>query len=151
MSPQHMSDDLCLDYLTGELPVDKRQSFEHHLGECSLCRQSVKEYRTILRSGVRLVADEAVDDPTLGPVLWDFEEGEKRLYVAIETETGTRVPFEHLKDGTRPFPPKTSGESTRPIGGRCLFDSRTRSWNLHLQDRLEASSTATSGSRTIKE
>ena len=56
MSPQHMSDDLCLDYVTGELPVDERQSFEDHLGECSLCRQSVKEYRTILRSGVPLVA-----------------------------------------------------------------------------------------------
>ncbi len=28
MSPQHLTDDLCLDYLTGELPVDERQSFE---------------------------------------------------------------------------------------------------------------------------
>src|SRR5260370_41439688 len=100
MSPQHMSDDLCLDYLTGELPVDERQSFEDHLGECSLCRQSVKEYRTILRSAVPLVANEAVDDLTLGPVSWDFEEGEKRLYAAIETRAGTRGPLEHLQDGT---------------------------------------------------
>ena len=99
-----MSDDLCLDYLTGELPVDKRQSFEHHLGECSLCRQSVKEYRTILRSGVRLVADEAVDDPTLGPVLWDFEEGEKRLYAAIEIHAGTRDLFENVTADTKPLP-----------------------------------------------
>jgi hypothetical protein len=111
MSPQHMSDDLCLDYLTGELSVDERQSFEDHLGECSLCQQSVKEYRTILRSAVPLVANEAVDDLTLGPVSWDFEVGEKRLYAAIETQGGTRGPLEHLPDGTRHVPGKTSEES----------------------------------------
>src|SRR5258707_10016837 len=100
MSPQHLNDDLCLDYLTGELPVDERQSFEEHLGECSLCRQSVKEYRTILRSGVPLVADEAVDDLTLD-VPWSIEEGEKRLCAAIETQAETRGPFEHLKERTK--------------------------------------------------
>ncbi len=108
MSPQHMSDDLCLDYLTGELPVDERQSFEDHLGECSLCRQSVKEYRTILRSGVALVADEAVDDLTVGSVPWSIAEGEKELCAAIETQAGTRGPFEHLKDRTKLLPRKPS-------------------------------------------
>ena len=107
MSPQHPSDDLYLDYLTGELPVDERQSFEEHLGECSLCRQTVKEYRTILRSGVPVVADEAIDDLTLDSVPWPIEEGEKRLYAAIDTQAGTRGPFEHLKEGTRPLPRKT--------------------------------------------
>src|SRR5207247_6454450 len=109
MSPQHMSDDLCLDYLTGELPVDERQSFEDHLGECSLCRQSVNEYRTILRSGVLLVADEAVDDLTLDSVPWSIEEGEKRLYAAIEPQDGTRSPVENGRDETRPLQGKTSG------------------------------------------
>jgi len=108
MSPQHLSDDLCLDYLTGEFPVDERQSFEDHLGECSQCRQSVKEYRTILRSGVPLVADEAVDDLTLDSVPWSFEEGTKRLYAAIETQARTRGSFEDLKDGAKPLPRKTS-------------------------------------------
>ncbi len=109
MSSQHLSYDLCLDYVTGELSVDERQSFEGHLGECSQCRQSVKEYRTILRSGVPLVADDAVDDLTLDSVPWSIEEGEKRLYAGIETQAGTRGPFEHAMDGTGPLPRKTSG------------------------------------------
>jgi len=108
MSSQHLSDDLCLDYVTGELSVDERQSFEGHLGECSQCRQSVKEYRTILRSGVPLVADDAVDDLTLDSVPWSIEEGEKRLYAAIETQARTRGSFEDLKDGAKPLPRKTS-------------------------------------------
>src|SRR6266568_56765 len=97
MSSQHLSDDLCLDYLTGELPVDERQSFEDHLGECSLCQRSVKEYRTILRSAVPLVANEAVDDLTLGSVTLSIEEGEKRLYAAIERQAGTGGPLKIAK------------------------------------------------------
>jgi len=108
MSSQHLSDDLCLDYLSGELSVDERQSFEGHLGECSQCRQSVKEHRTILRSGVPLVADDAVDDLTLDSVPWSIEEGEKRLYAAIETQARTRGSFEDFKDGAKPLPRKTS-------------------------------------------
>jgi hypothetical protein len=108
MSSQHLSDDLCLDYLTGELPVDETKFFEDHLGECRECRQSVEEYRTILRSGLQLVADEAIDDLTLDSVPWSIEEGEKRLCAAIETQAETRSPFEYAKDGTRPLPRKAS-------------------------------------------
>src|SRR5260370_3446263 len=110
MTP-HLSEDLCLDYLTGELAVDETKSFKDHLGECPACRQSVEEYRIMLRSAVPLVAHEDVGDVTLGPVRWDFEEGEKRLYAAIETQAGTRCPFEHLKDETRPLARKTSEAS----------------------------------------
>src|SRR5260370_18801865 len=110
MTP-HLSEDLCLDYLTGELAVDETKSFKDHLGECPHCRQSVEEYRIILRSAVPLVANEAVDDLTLGPVRWDFEEGEKSLYAAIETQPGTRGPFEHLTDETRPLPRQPSEAS----------------------------------------
>ncbi len=129
MSPQHLNDDLCLDYLTGELPVDERQSFEEHLGECSLCRQSVKEYRTILRSGVPLVADEAVDDLTLD-VPWSIEEGEKRLCAAIETQAETRGPFEHLKERTKLLQRKHSKVGS----GNFLLPS-----NLHVQLAAAAS------------
>ncbi len=108
MSSKHLSDDLCLDYLTGELPVDETKSFEDHLGECPQCRQSVVEYRTILRSGLSLIPDEAVDDLTLDSVPWSIEEGEKRLYAATETQAGTRDPSEYVKSGTRSLPRKTS-------------------------------------------
>jgi len=109
MSSQHLSDDLCLDYVTGELPVDETKSFEDHLGECPRCRQSVEEYRTILRSGLSLIPDEVIDDLTLDSLPWSIEEGEKRLYAAVETQAGTRGPFENVKSGTRPLPRKTSG------------------------------------------
>ncbi len=106
MSSQHLSDDVCLDYLTGELRVDETQSFEDHLGECPQCRQSVEQYRTILRSGLLLIPDEAVDDLILDSVPWSIEEGEKRLYAAIETEAGTTGPFEHAKGWMTLLPPK---------------------------------------------
>jgi anti-sigma factor RsiW len=108
MNSQHLTDDLCLDYLTGELPVDERQSFEDHLGECPQCRQRVEEYRTILRRGPSLIADKAVDDLTLVSVPWSIEEGEKRLYAAIETQFGTRVPFGHTRHRTKLLPSNLS-------------------------------------------
>lgn len=97
MSALHVTDELCLDYLTGELPVDERQFLEGHLDECSKCRQSVEEYRTILRSGASVLASEAFEDLPLGSVPWSIEEGQKRLYAAIATEAGARGPFEQLK------------------------------------------------------
>ena len=104
MSSQHLTDDLCLDYLTGELPVDERQSFEDHLDECSQCRRSVEEYQTILRSGLSRIADEVVDNLALRSVPWSIEEGEKRLYAAIQSQAGTRGPFEHAKDSRKLLP-----------------------------------------------
>src|SRR6266567_7745630 len=108
MSSQHLSDDVCLDYLTGELRVDETKSFEDHLGECPQCRQSIEEYRTILRSGLSLIPDEAVDDLTLDSVPWSIEEGEKRLYAAVDTQAGTSGPFEDVRDRTKPLPRGTS-------------------------------------------
>ena len=104
MSPQHLTDDLCLDYLTGELPVDERQSFEDHLDECPQCRRSVEEYQTILRSGLSVVADKVVDGLASRSVPWSIEQGEKRLYAAIQSQAGTRGPFEHAKDSTKLLP-----------------------------------------------
>src|SRR5260370_30595343 len=95
-----------MDYLNGELPVDETISFDDLLGESCQCRQSVKDYRTILRGGLSLIPDEVVDDLTLDSVPWSIEEGEKRLYAAIETQAGTRDPFEHAKDRMTLLPPK---------------------------------------------
>ena len=102
MSPLHLSDDLCLDYLSSELSVEETKSLEDHLSECLQCRQSVGEYRTILRSGLSLIPDEAGDDLTLDSVPWSIQEGEKKLYAAIEAQAGTRDPFELVKDETKP-------------------------------------------------
>lgn len=102
MSPLHLSDDLCLDYLSSELSVEETKSLEDHLSECLQCRQSVGEYRTILRSGLSLIPDEAGDDLTLDSVPWSIQEGEKKLYAAIEAQAGTRDPFERVKDETKP-------------------------------------------------
>src|SRR2546430_9713822 len=108
MSPQHPSDDVCLDYLSSELSVEETKSFEDHLGECLQCRQNVGEYRTILRSGLSFIPEEAGDDLTLDSVPWSIQEAEKRLYTAIEALAGTRDPFEHVRDETKPLPRGTS-------------------------------------------
>src|SRR5258708_2356183 len=106
MSSEHLSDDLCLDYLTDELPVEERSSFEGHLDECSECRQSLDEYRTILRSGVPGIAGEVVDDLRISSVPWSIEEGEKALYAAIETEGENASPFGRVKDQAKLAPLK---------------------------------------------
>lgn len=108
MSSPHLNDDLCLDYLTGELPVDEKPSFEAHLDECSQCRQSVEEFRVILRSGVPVIADAVVDDLTAGSVPWSIEEGEKRLYAAIEAQAGNGHRFEHEEHHRTPLQRKIS-------------------------------------------
>jgi anti-sigma factor RsiW len=104
MNSQHLTDDRCLDYLTGELPVDERQSFEDHLGACSRCRQGLEEYRTLLRSEVPLITDKTFDNLTAGPLPWSLDRGLKRLYAAIERQSQTKVPSEHVKDRPKLFP-----------------------------------------------
>lgn len=37
-----------MSYLEGELPVDQRQQFEEHLGECPPCRRYLDTYRRTL-------------------------------------------------------------------------------------------------------
>jgi anti-sigma factor RsiW len=90
MNLQHPSDDLCLDYLHGELPAAEIPFFESHLDECSKCRQRVQEYRTILRSALPAIGDEVVQTPALGSLPWSIDEGEKRLYAAIQTAPGNQ-------------------------------------------------------------
>ncbi len=108
MSSHHLTDDLCLDYLTGELQADAKPSFEAHLNECSQCRQSVEEFRAILRGSVPVIADGVVDDLTPSSVPWSIEDGEKRLYAAIEAQDGTRHRFEHAELQRTPLPRKIS-------------------------------------------
>ena len=108
MSSQHLNDDLFLDYVIGELPVDEKPFFEAHLKECAQCRQSVEEYRTILRSSVPVIAADIADDLTASSVPRSIVEGERRLYAAIETQAGTRGPFAPVKDQETPLPGKIS-------------------------------------------
>ncbi len=95
MKSQHLSDDFCLDYLTGELPAEEKASFESHLGDCPDCRLRLEQFREILRQGLPSIADEAVDG-VAGPGLpWSIEEGEKRLYAAIGEEAVPAPNYEH--------------------------------------------------------
>lgn len=115
MSTQHLTDDLCLDYLVGELPIDEKPSFEAHLNHCSQCRQALEEFRAILRSTVPMIATDVVDELATSAVPWSVDEGEKRLYAAIDAQVGGRVPFEHVKDQTKPLRlriPSTSATSS---------------------------------------
>ena len=83
MKSQHLSDDFCLDYLTGELPAEERVSLDSHLEDCSDCRLRVEQYREILRQGLPSIADEAVEGLPTPDLAWSIDEGENRLYAAI--------------------------------------------------------------------
>jgi anti-sigma factor RsiW len=122
MSPQHLEDEIYLDYLTGELPAEERLFLEKHLDHCSECRLHFEQCRELLRGGLPSIADEMIDDLSASPLPWSLGDGEKRLYAAIEKEYLDRtdmqrdaVPLESLqskvvriclKSGT--FGPKAS-------------------------------------------
>jgi hypothetical protein len=85
MSSHHLSEDRCLDYLTGELSTEERALVAKHLEGCLACRDRVKEYEELLRVGLPSIANEvAIDAASAQPRPWSFERGEKRLRAALE-------------------------------------------------------------------
>jgi anti-sigma factor RsiW len=54
------------DYLSGALPADVREQFEHHLTLCSNCTAYLANYRATIRLGKRVFADD--DAPVPGDV-----------------------------------------------------------------------------------
>ena len=100
MKAQHLSEDFCLDYLTGELPTGEKASFETHLGVCADCQLRVNQYRSILRDGLPSMADEMVDDMAADVSPWAIEGGEKKLYAAIAN--GARPKHDILVRPIRP-------------------------------------------------
>src|SRR5260370_5725004 len=93
MSPQHRGEEICLDYLTGQLTAEEKVSFEKHLDQCRECQLRAEQYRVILRDSLPSIADEVANDMSVGPMPWSAEDGEKRLYAAIEHETGDRAGY----------------------------------------------------------
>ncbi len=85
MSPQHLEEEIYLDYLTGELPAKKRAFLEEHLETCYECRMHFEQCRELLRDGLPSIADEieTSDDMCPSALPWSIDDGEKRLYAAI--------------------------------------------------------------------
>ena len=79
MSPQHLWEDIYLEYLTGELPVEARVFLEEHVDDCSKCRLRFEQYRELLRGGLPSIADEMVGDTATDPMPWSPRDVEKRL------------------------------------------------------------------------
>src|SRR5438309_1594694 len=91
MSPQHLEEDICLEYLTGELSVEERVFLEEHLDDCSKCRSRFEQYRELLRGGLPSIADEMVGDTATDPMPWSPRDVEKRLYASIERDYRDRT------------------------------------------------------------
>jgi anti-sigma factor RsiW len=43
--------DFIMDYLTGELPRERREPFERHLSRCDNCREYLSQYRQTIDAG----------------------------------------------------------------------------------------------------
>ena len=56
--------DFIADYLSGELPLDSRSAFEHHLRVCVNCRRYLSGYQETMKLGKRAFGD---DDAALPP------------------------------------------------------------------------------------
>jgi anti-sigma factor RsiW len=50
--------DFMIDYLTGELAVETRQAFDHHLSLCPNCQKYLTSYRETVALGKRAFDDE---------------------------------------------------------------------------------------------
>jgi anti-sigma factor RsiW len=50
--------DFMADYLSGELPPDLRQRFDHHLSLCINCQRYLTSYRETVSLGKRAFADD---------------------------------------------------------------------------------------------
>ncbi len=103
MSTSHIDEDVCLEYLTGELSEEQKASFDGHLGECAGCRQRVEQYREILRDGLPSIAEELIGDMSIDPAPWSAKEAEKRLYAAIEKEASVSEERRHALGAHRPL------------------------------------------------
>lgn len=88
MNTRHIDENICLEYLTGELPREQKSSFEDHVNVCSDCQSRVEQYRKILRYGLPSIAVVAAEDRETTTLPWSLQEGEKRLYLAIDNEVG---------------------------------------------------------------
>ncbi len=98
MSPQHLREDSSLDYLMGELPPHAKVSFEQHLEKCKECYSRMEQYRDILQYGHAGIADEIIGDLPAHTLRWSIEDGEKRLYAAIESEAAFGTKFQRVLD-----------------------------------------------------
>src|SRR5260221_1202909 len=96
MSPQHLSKDSSLDYLIGELQPDVKDSCEQHVEKCKECNSRMEQYRDILRYGHTGIADGVSNDLRANTLRWSIEDGEKRLYAAIESEAAFRTRFQRV-------------------------------------------------------
>jgi anti-sigma factor RsiW len=85
MRPQHLKEEICLDYLTGELPATERVFLEKHLESCHECMVYFEQCRELLRGGLASIADdlEMTDDESRSTLPWSLDDGEKRLFQAI--------------------------------------------------------------------
>ena len=55
--------DFMADYLSGDIPADVRNRFEHHLGVCSNCVKYLADYQAAIALGQHAFEDGATDVP----------------------------------------------------------------------------------------
>jgi anti-sigma factor RsiW len=91
MISTHLSDEGCLDYLTGELSLEERASINVHLERCSQCLSSLEQYRELLRVGLPSIADEITNELPVEPLPWSIEQGEKALCAAAQGDAGNSL------------------------------------------------------------
>jgi len=90
MISEHLSDERCLDYLTGELSVEERASINAHLEGCSQCVSRFEQYRDLLHIGLPSIANEITSAP-IKPIPWSIDEGEKRLCAAVQADDSVEI------------------------------------------------------------
>jgi hypothetical protein len=118
MIATHLSDDSCLDYLTGDVSIEERASIGIHLERCPHCLLRLEQYRELFRAGLPSIAAETGSEIEVLPLPWSIEEGENRLVEAARADAQNDL------RATRELYPKEllSLESLeKPHVGRRLF------------------------------
>jgi anti-sigma factor RsiW len=127
MISTHLSDDGCLDYLTGDLSIEERASIGAHLERCPQCLSRLEQYRELFDAGLPSMSAEIASQMEVLPLPWSIEEGEDRLVGAARADArnDSRVIRELDSEESLPL------ESVeKPQAGRRVFLSRNGSLGL---------------------
>jgi hypothetical protein len=129
MISTHLSDDRCLDYLTGDLSIEERASIGIHLQSCPQCLSRLEQYQELFNEGLPRMAAEIGSKIEVLPLPWSIEEGEKRLVATARDDARNDLPVIRELDPEESLPLESVEQ---PQAGRRVILPRNVSLGLAI-------------------
>jgi len=108
LSPSEPHDEfleLCAASTTGELSDDEQKRLEQHLAVCASCRETLRQYKSIVRNVIpAIAASEAPEELPAADGNWSQEKAEKALFDRLAREEKNRTNSSDGRNGSSYFP-----------------------------------------------